>query len=284
MTAEPAFEPAAPLPGPLPQAVRYLVTLGVVALWMTLGWLLHLGPNGYLLLGVPLLVFFQLGIARRPISELWIRPAEPEKFPWWGYAVAAVFMVMPGWDLTHHWVRAGWVGRLWLGCAIVGALPLAFTITRFSWKTLKSLLLCLATAGVLGVGYMVITAYFRDRLGDLSGEQVLSGGRQFLLYLPVGFVLEEVFFRGGLDSYLHRPGDRFPWLSAAFVSVLWGLWHLPISPAHTVLQLLVLSIIFPFIHCLVGIPFSFFWRSSGSLLVPAAVHAFIDSVRNVLLH
>jgi membrane protease YdiL (CAAX protease family) len=289
MTADPAPvpEPVAPplLAPPLmttPQGARYLVVLGVVAGWMTLGGMFHLKPNDYLLLGVPLLALFQLGIARRPISELWIRPAAPAPFVWWSVPVAIVFMIAPGLALVDRWAVGGWSGRLWYFCAIAGAVPLAFTLTRFSWKVLKSLLLCFATAGVLGVMLLVGTAFLRHRLDDLSLAQLCRGGRQFLLYLPVCFILEEVFFRGGLDSYLHRPGDRLPWLSAAFVSVLWGLWHLPISPAHTVLQVLVLAIMYPIFHCLPGIPFSFFWRSSGSLLVPAAVHAFIDSVRNAL--
>jgi membrane protease YdiL (CAAX protease family) len=31
---------------------------------------------------------------------------------------------------------------------------------------------------------------------------------------------------------------------------------------------------------MVGIPLSLFWRRSGNLFVPAAVHALIDAVRN----
>ena len=288
--APPLLEPPPPVPPLLappllsaPQGARYLVVFGVVAGWMTLGWMFHLKPNEYLLLGVPLLAVFQLGIARRPISELWIRPASPAPFVWWGVPVAIVFMIAPGLGLVDRWAVAGWSGRLWYFCAIVGAMPLAFALTRFSRETLKSLLLCLATGGVLGVLLMLGTAFLRHRLDDLSLRQLWSGGRQFLLYLPVCFILEEVFFRGGLDSYLHRPGDKLPWLSAAFLSVLWGWWHLPISPAHNVVQVLVLAFLYPIIHCLPGIPFSLFWRRSGSLLVPAAVHAFIDAVRNALL-
>ena len=274
--------PPVPLPSP-PQPVRYLVVLGVVGGWMALGWLLHLKPNGYLVLGVPLLGLFQLGIARRPISELWIRPAVTAGFVWWSVPLAILFMIAPGLSLVDRWAKAGWDGRVWYVCAMAGAMPLAFTLTRFSRATLKSLLLCLATGGVLGLLLMVGTAALRHRLDDLSLTQLWSGGRQFLLYLPVCFILEEVFFRGGLDSYLHRPGDKLPWLSAAFVSMLWGWWHLPISPVHGVLQVMVLAVIFPVMHCLTGIPFSLFWRRSGSLLVPAAVHALIDSVRNALL-
>lgn len=268
----------------LPQAQRYLTVLGVVGFWMGLGWLLHLNPNSYLVAGVPLLVIFQLAVARRPISELWVRPAISVPFPLWGYAAAAAFMIAPGLELSHRWPQAGWSMRLWFCCAIAGAIPLAFAFTRVSRLVLKSTVLCFATAGVLGVASLVAVALLRHRLDHLSATRAVNGVWQFLLYLPVSFILEEVFFRGGLDSYLHTPGDRAPWLSAAVVSIIWGLWHLPASGAHSLPRVVVLIMVLPIVHCLVGIPFSFFWRSSGSLLVPAVVHSFIDSVRNVLLH
>ena len=264
--------------------LRYMVVLVVVVLWMTVGWLLRLNANAYLLFGVPLLALFQVFVARRPITELWMRPAARWTLPNWGYAVAAAFMIAPAFGLLKSWGHAGWSVRLWYMCVIAGALPLALTLTRVSRPVLRSLWLCLGTAGVLGVLLMVSTAVARHRLDSLGVEHVWSGCRQFLIYLPVGFVLEEVFFRGGMDSYLYRPGDRWPWLSAAFVSVLWGLWHLPISGAHTPMQVTVFLVFVPATHCLVGIPFSLFWRQSGSLLVPASVHAFIDSVRNALLY
>lgn len=292
MTADVASEPAPPAvvpPAPVAPvapspAPRYLVVLGVVVFWMLVGWLLHLNGNAYLLFGVPLLALFQLFIARRPITELWIRPGVPWDLPGWGYAVAAAFMIAPALGLQNSWAHVGWSSRLWYVCAIAGALPLAFTVTRFSRPVLRSLLLCLATAGVMGVLLMVATAAARHRLDGLGMTHMWSGFRQFLIYLPVSFVLEEVFFRGGLDSYLYRPGDRWPWLSAAFVSVLWGLWHLPISGVRTPIQLLVFVTIVPVTHCLIGTALSLCWRRSGSLFVPASVHAFIDSVRNVLLY
>ena len=285
MTAEPVPVPVSGSlpPARLPQSVRYVVVLAVVSVWMALGWLLHLNPNQYLLLGVPLLWFFQVAIARRPISELWIRPSAPAPFVWWSVPVAILFMIAPGLGLVDRWAGAAWEVRLWYVCALAGAVPLAFALTRFSRATLKSLLLCLATGGLLGMGYMLLIAFFRGRLGDLTWAQLEHGGQQFLLYLTVCFVLEEVFFRGGLDSYLHCPGDKLPWLSAAFLSVLWGWWHLPISPVHNVVQVLVLVVVFPLVHALPGIPFSLFWRRSGNLVVPAAVHALIDAVRNMLL-
>jgi len=61
---------------------------------------------------------------------------------------------------------------------------------------------------------------------------------------------------------------------------MWGWWHLPITPGPA---LGAGIIAFPITHAMLGIPFSLFWRRSGNLLVPAAVHALIDAVRNTVI-
>ena len=99
--------------------------------------------------------------------------------------------------------------------------------------------------------------------------------------LPAGFLIEEVFFRGALDTYLHRGEAGTGWLSAIFVSALWGIWHLPASALRsphllsTVASLLVAQII-------VGVPLSLWWRKSGNLTVNNTTHAVIDAVRAML--
>ena len=71
------------------------------------------------------------------------------------------------------------------------------------------------------------------------------------------------------------------WISAIFVSALWGAWHLPIagandSSAHAAITLVA-------VHTLVGVPLSFCWRKGGTLVLPAAAHALIDAYRNTVL-
>jgi membrane protease YdiL (CAAX protease family) len=61
---------------------------------------------------------------------------------------------------------------------------------------------------------------------------------------------------------------------------MWGWWHLPIMPASV---LGAGMFVFPITHAIIGVPFSLFWRRSGNLLVPAAVHALIDAIRNTIL-
>jgi membrane protease YdiL (CAAX protease family) len=52
--------------------------------------------------------------------------------------------------------------------------------------------------------------------------------------------VEEVFFRGALDSYLHYGVQGTRWISAVFVSVCWGLWHAPMVRPLSIQVILML--------------------------------------------
>jgi membrane protease YdiL (CAAX protease family) len=167
-------------------------------------------------------------------------------------------------------------------CATAGAIPLGISVARFPRSALKPLLACLATAGVLGPILMLGGRRLNFTGLHLASTSGLFAALQyFLLALPAWFVAEEVFFRGGMDSFLHRPNDHHPWVSATFISLLWGLWHLPFYSRdwaasgrdHRLLNCLAFSLgAVP-----LGIPLSLAWRRSGLLLIPALVHAFIDA-------
>jgi membrane protease YdiL (CAAX protease family) len=163
--------------------------------------------------------------------------------------------------------------------------PLAWSLARCTGAQWRQLALCVLSAGAAGILALVISYLARPHGTLTATARVLEGLRSFALYLPVCFMIEEVFFRGGLDSYLTRGGTRAPWLSAFYLSALWGWWHLPIvtlQPEHRVAQLGALVLALPLVHCGVGALLSFFWRRSGLLLVPVCAHAFIDAVRNAL--
>ena len=110
--------------------------------------------------------------------------------------------------------------------------------------------------------------------------------KQFLLYFTVTFVLEEVAFRGALDSYTYQPPThgqergRSAWLSAIFVSALSGIWHVPLFPTGRAAAFAAAVPVLIIVHTLTGVPLSFCWRASGTLVLPAAAHAVIDSYRN----
>ena len=269
---------------PANEGRRYAVVTAVVAIWMALGWIFGIGGDAYLLLGVPLLWVFQRFVAQRPLLEVWF--AEPGRFtlPWWGWLVAAAFMVQPVHNLIT-WQNPGWTTRLWLVCATVGAVPLAWSIARCTRRQWCELGMCLAAAGAVGALTLGLGYLMHSHSSRTITERLIEGLRSLALYLPVCFMIEEVFFRGGLDSFLTRGGTRTPWISAFYLSALWGWWHLPVvtlQPANRLAQLMVLAVALPLVHCGVGALFSIFWRRSGLLLVPVFAHAFIDALRNAL--
>ena len=268
---------------PTSQPIRLLIAAGVVALYMALGWLLRLDGNSYLLLGIPLVLVFQLFVARRPVTELWLKQPPARFFTWLGLVIAVPFLVYPVWSLVMDWKGAGWPVRLWSVAAVAGTFPLGATLARATRRTWLALLGCVLTAGLLGAGMMVGVSMLRHHGFHPPHRAWQIGAGSFLLYMPVCFVMEEVFFRGGIDSYVQRDGDRFGWLTAIYVSCLWGWWHLPILGAKSAAEIILFAVMMPMIHCAPGIPFSLFWRRGGSLFVTATVHALIDAVRNAVM-
>jgi membrane protease YdiL (CAAX protease family) len=94
-------------------------------------------------------------------------------------------------------------------------------------------------------------------------------------------MMEEVAFRGALDSHVRHPGEgsgfatrAYGFASAVYVSALWGLWHHPVVPGP-VWELLPAQVF-------MGPILSLFWRRSGNLMVPAFAHALNDAVRNAI--
>jgi hypothetical protein len=73
--------------------------------------------------------------------------------------------------------------------------------------------------------------------GGRLGPAALVGIEYLLLYIPVMIMMEEVAFRGAIDSHVRHPGEShgvrstvYAIVSAIVVSVLWGIWHYPIIP------------------------------------------------------
>jgi hypothetical protein len=79
------------------------------AVWITAGHLLPLSSNGYLLLGIPLSLAFQVIVRRRPPRELFTAGTSRFTVDRRGAAPAVALAVVPGWyaarSLTgHDWV------------------------------------------------------------------------------------------------------------------------------------------------------------------------------------
>ena len=260
-----------------PPVRRWAEGVVFVAIWVGMGLSIRMDADAYLLLGIPLTLLFQLAIRRAPVRALWVRDAPPFRLGWTGLLVAVGLAILPLLALSHSLAEHEWVQSGWMLCAGVGAIAAGYGLHHFSRATIRPFLLCLATAGLVGVAIFVISSM---AAGGRLRPNPLTGLGSLLLYFPVMFVLEEVSFRGALDSHFHLPGDNLQWLSALAVSALWGLWHFPTVPPEQRGLGVAVSLIG--VHTLVGVPLSLYWRRSGNLAVPGFTHAIIDAVRNAL--
>jgi hypothetical protein len=262
---------------------RWLVAVAFVAIWMLCGFAFKLSANAYLLLGVPLVVAFQLWIARQPLRSMWLRAAPPFALGVRGWLLAALFAIAPAYGLfaSIHDHQNPQV-MLWLACAIVGCAALAYACVNGSTTITRAALRFAALALFCGLVVMASAAIAQGRAPWIVAARLPGFALDFLLYLSVMFVLEEVVFRGALDNYVGGSGiaGARSFATAIGVAALWGVWHLPITPdplhVATIVQLLA-------VHVPVGVFLAFTWRSGGSLLLPATVHALIDAYRNAVL-
>ena len=264
---------------------RWLEVTAFVAIWVAAGEILDMGVYAYLLFGIPLTAAFQLFVRRRPIRDLWVRGGPALSTTTVNPKQAIPLALVPLYHLISG-VISGEVGpALYAIAAIVGAAAAAYALGRFVRRTWLYLGLCVSTAGLIGILIFADAAWHAATAVHPTGvhlrPSVLAGVDSLLLLVPAVFMVEEVAFRGALDSHVRHPGQgggatatAYGIASAIFISVLWGLWHHPIIPGP-VWKLLVLQVA-------VGPFLSLFWRRSGNLLVPGFAHALIDSVRNAL--
>jgi hypothetical protein len=268
------------------------VTLFVGA-WMLIGYVLRLDANSYLLAGIPITLLFQKLIARSPITTLWVRSAshamnihDTGRF---AMLVALGFAAFNSIQLYGYALAGNWIATIYEIVAIVGSIPLAYSLSNFTRSMLRPLLMCLASAGAIGVGYFFVSFvtnvyYLKTTQAPSIIMFALTCLFSLATYLPITFMLEEVSFRGAFDSHIFHPGEGRSKLTALYVSLLWGAWHIPVTFVPTMglsggILLLIQMLAF---QGVVGFFLSVFWRRSENLLVPGSVHAIIDSVRNGL--
>lgn len=256
---------------------------------MAAGWIFHLDADVYLVLGVPLVVLFQLFIRRQPLRSLWARDAASFRLGLVGIVIAALLIFAPGYDLVVVVLpKKPWVVALWLLCACAGAVFAAFALRQQEANATRRGLPSFVAAVVIGIAIMAAGALARHHSVGFPLPKLPLLLKQFLLYFAVSFALEEVAFRGCLDSHVYRPRSNgpasgSPLLSAIFVSALWGVWHLPTLSIPTAPAFAATIPALIIVHTLVGVPLSFCWRASGTLVLPAAAHALIDAYRNTVL-
>jgi hypothetical protein len=259
---------------------RLVEGFGFIAVWMGLGYLVPSNKEAYLLIGIPLTIGFQLLVRRRPLRELWVRDATTLTLGRRGLLLTSLFALAP----VYYGIQAlaekeVWI-IAWFVAAVAGAGAAAFALGSTSvLAVLRSALLPMAV-GVLGNAIVLGGIHLAT---DTPVDVLAFIGtvlKYLAIYFPATFVIEEVAFRGALDSHVHHQGEGRGWQTALFVSALWGLWHLPVSDGIA-LPLLVPTLLA--IHCGIGVPLSFAWRRSGNLAGAAFAHSAIDAVRNGLL-
>ena len=260
---------------------RCLEVTAAVALWIGLGMVFHLSANAYLLLGIPLTAAFQWGIRRQPLRALWVRDAAEFRLGAAGWGLAAILAAYPCYRLVEHLRTTSFdIETGWYMAAIAGAVGAAYSLRNFRRATLNDLCSCFASAGSVGVMFLVISALSSGVGHHALTARLSTGVTSLLLYVPVVFVLEEVAFRGAFDAHIHHPGEARGYLSATYVSALWGLWHIPVAGNQGPLVVVIIGLVS--VHCALGGLLSIHWRRSGNLFVPGLTHAVLDAIRNAL--
>lgn len=269
-------------------ARRVLEVTALVGVWMAAGWALHLDGNAYLVLGVPLAMAFQILIRRQPIASLWARDAVSLRLDRRGLIIAAILLIGPALAFVFEILpKPGLPVVLWFLCCFAGCAAAAFALRQQSREAARRALPAFIMAILCGSAIMAAAALARGESPLPGGLALVGMMRDLALYLPVCFILEEVVFRGAIDAHLFTLSDQSPgrrgWRSAAYGSMLWGLWHLPLVPIDGAEALVAAAFSLAIVHMTVGIPLAFCWRRGGTLVLPAAAHALIDAYRNAVL-
>jgi len=255
---------------------RFASSAIFIGIWMALGLVFHPDVNTYLLIGVPLTLVFQLVVKREPLAALWVRSAPKMQLNAKLLLAITLLLVEPLHTLFKQYLHHAPAPYIhWDIACLAGVFAAAYAIQNFDRSTLKATLRCLLTAGLPYVVIVVLIHTASHK--ELGHSPILTGFKWLLLYFPVCFALEEVTFRGAIDSFVQFGNERYPWLSAFFVSALWGLWHVPTVPNPSIST----AIGAVFISCIIGVPLSFAWRRSGNLASSGFVHSLMDAIRNV---
>jgi membrane protease YdiL (CAAX protease family) len=258
---------------------RAVVATLMIGGYMALGFALALSAEGYLLLGIPIAIAFQVLVVRRPLRALWLRDAPPMTFTARSIVAIVVVGIAPA-AVAVGGVEAGNTVLVAYGLAgVLGAVGAVYAMRAMDRDAVRSTVRATVITSVILVCIMVT---YRSASGGFNGNLATAVATAMIsvaTYLPVVFVLEEVLFRGLLDPYLHgsTPGpDR---ASALYGSALWGIWHLPVMSvalgAFTIPYLAA-------VHTVLGYVLVTSWRRTGNLAAPGIAHAVSDALRNAV--
>lgn len=259
--------------------IPYLLSSVFLLAYVALGFFFQLETIAYLLLGIPLTIAFQILVVKQPLRKLWLRDKDRFHLTTFGWVITVFFLVFPVYQLiqsaSHNTLTLINLG--FYTAVMLGAFGAGYCYSNFTKKTVRYFLLCFGITAVLRMSLYFFPFLFGK---DEFHPDYIRAIKSLLTYIPVAFVVEEVVFRGMLDSYLHSSKKGSGLGSAFFVSVLWGLWHLPLAVnGNKAVWLVALSSI---LIAMWGMVLSIFWRRSGNLAVPGFSHALADAIRDGL--
>lgn len=258
--------------------IRYIQVLLFVSIYIVIGYLFNLKAQSYLLVGIPLTIFFQLLIVKQPLHKLWLRDKEKFHLNKLGWTITLCIIIFP----IYKTIELAAQDKLTLvnfgyySAAIFGSFGAGYCYSNFTKKTAKDFLLYF---GIIAVARMSWN-FFPFIFGNYKfNPDYIQGIESLLTYIPIALVVEEVVFRGMLDTYIHQSKKTNGLWSAIFISCLWGFWHLPL----TIDQGLGWIVLIALRANLWGVFLSIFWRRTGNLAVPAFMHAFVDAIRDAII-
>ncbi|HEY2514956.1 MAG TPA: CPBP family intramembrane glutamic endopeptidase [Polyangiaceae bacterium] len=289
--AVPSISPSAPAPALSLWGSRLAATLAFIALWVGLGFGLHLGPNAYIVLGVPLAIAFQRWVARAPLRAAWVQSAPPLRIDRRTVTLAALVAIGPAkamLDAIH--VREWGTLVSAVAATTLGSLGVAYTLRNMGRAGLARHLKSAALAALPGIAIMILAAV----AARLAGKLVLPAPRDaawtfvdsLAQYVPATFAVEEVVFRGVLDAHVAAvaPGRRWRVATTVILCAAWGLWHAPVvySQGTPPMPFAALIARLLLVHIFAGLTLTYAWRRTGSLFASGVAHALVDAVRNAL--
>lgn len=267
--------PAAALDRRLARAV--VATL-LISGYMGLGFAFALSAEGYLLLGIPITIAFQVLIVRRPLRALWLRAAPPVALTRRMALAVAVIAIAPATVAIRGAQHGDPVLAAYGLAAMLGSVGAVYALRAMDREAVRATVRASLINGVILVAVMVVLRLLSGGFHGNPGGAVATAVISVATYLPVVFVMEEILFRGLLDPYLRGSSGRDR-ASALYGSALWGLWHLPVMSVD--LGLLTIPYLVA-IHTVLGAVLVSAWRRTGNLASPGLAHAVADALRNAV--
>lgn len=273
------------------KGLRFLIAAVFVIIYWGIGRIFNMSTTAYQVLGIPILIIFQHFINRQPLRTLWVRDGAEIKRNIKFYFIFVIFAIVPLYSLIVAIINGKIDDALFAVVAVAGAYPFSYALYQMKAKNWLHLIFCAAIIVVIIMFPYILVNVLHLNFHVGGGKSISSGTHislskglppalQMFMMMPVGFWVEEVFFRGALDGYIHRNEKNIGVWSAIFISALWGFWHMSNAQMDSHFVSNLINLLIP--QIIIGVPLSLFMRKSRNLLVPNTAHGLLDALRTLL--